>query len=104
MARQRRADNRVRRRDIVSEAVAGLDLNLAAVLFEIGNPVSLEQNLDVGVLAGMARRLGVRDPVLACFDLTQLQLRNGGVVDPRLERRRRERIDGEPAAEIGQCL
>ena len=46
----------------------------------------------------------MRDPMLADFDLAELQLRNGGVVDPRFERRRLQRIDVELAAKIRQCI
>ena len=103
--RQRRADDGVRAGNVVGEAIAGLDLDVAAVLLEIGNAVGLEQDLDVGMLAGYGSRDSrVRDPVLACLDLAQLQLRNGGVVDPRFERRSLQRIDVELPAEIGQCI
>jgi hypothetical protein len=56
------------------------------------------------MFAAVALRLGMRDPMLACFDLTQLQFRNRREVDPRLKRRRFERINGKLTAEIGQCV
>ena len=90
--------------NVVGEAIAGLDLDLTAILLEIRNPVGLEQDLNVRVFAGVACRGGVSDSMLACLDLTQFQFRYGGVVDPRLQRRGLERIDSELAAEIGQRI
>src|SRR5215813_12810824 len=104
MPRQGRADDGVRTGDIVGEAVAGLHLDLAAILLEIGNAVGLEQDLDIGMLAAVALRSRVSDPMLACLDLAQLQLRNGRVVDSPFERRSLERVDIELAAEIGQRI
>ena len=90
---QRRADDRVRRGNVIGETIARLHLDLAAVLLEVRNAVGLEQDLDVGMFAVVARRGRVRDPVLARLDLAQLQFRDGGVVDPRFQRRSLERID-----------
>jgi hypothetical protein len=104
MPRQRRADDRMRAGDVIGEAIARLDLDLAAILFEIGNAVGLEQDLDVGVLAAVAAGNRMRDPMLARLDLAQLQLGNGGVVDPALQRRGLQRVNMELAAKIRQCI
>ena len=89
---------------VVGEAIAGHDVDAAAGLFEMRNPVGLEQDLDEGMLAQFRAGSRVRNPMLARLDLAELQLRNRGVVDPRLERRSLQRIDIELAAEIGQCI
>ena len=42
--------------------------------------------------------------MLAHFDLTELQPRDGGVIDPSFKRRSVERVDIELAAKFGQCI
>jgi hypothetical protein len=44
------------------------------------------------------------DSMLACLDLAQFQLRNGGVIDPSFQARGFQRIDVELTAKIGQCI
>ena len=51
VARQGRADDRVRTGDVVGEAVAWRHFDLASILLEIGRAVGLEKDLDVGMLA-----------------------------------------------------
>jgi hypothetical protein len=48
--------------------------------------VGLEKYLDEGMFARSYARWRMRDPMLADLDLAKLQLRDGGVVDPRIER------------------
>jgi hypothetical protein len=104
MPRQRRTDDRVRTGYIVGETIAGHQLEAPAVLLEIGSSVRLKQDLDVGMFAGFCTGYRVGDPMLAHLDLTELQLRNRRVVDPRFERRRFQRIYVKLAAKIGQCF
>src|ERR1700735_2217280 len=67
--RQRGADDGVRTGNVVGETIAGLDLDLTAILLEIRDPVGLEKNLDVRVFAGVACRRRVSDPMLAFLGL-----------------------------------
>ena len=102
--RQGRADDRMRAGYVVGETIARHDVDAAAGLLEMRNPVGLEQDLDEGVLAQFRPGSRMRNAMLARLDLAQLQLRNGGVIDPRLKRRGLHRVDIELTAEIGQCI
>jgi len=82
----------------LSQAIARFDLDLAAVLLEIGNSVGLEQNLHIRMFAALAARSRLGDSMLAHLDLAEFQPRDGDVVDPPFERRSLERIDIELAA------
>lgn len=79
VARQRGADDRVRRRDIIGKTVARPDLDLPAILLEIGDAIGLEQDLDVGMCRISRSRIGMCDAVLAGLDLAEFQARDGGV-------------------------
>src|SRR5437588_7905424 len=72
VSRQRRADDRVRTGYIVSEAVTWHQLDAAATLLEMRNPISLKQYLDVGMAAQSCARGGMGKPMLTRFDLTEL--------------------------------
>jgi hypothetical protein len=90
--------------DIVGEAIAGQDLDAAAVLLEIGNAVGLEQDLDEWVFARSRPRDRMGNPMLADLDLAKLQPRDRREVDSPFERGGFQGIDIELAAKIGQCI
>ncbi|MEY9496073.1 hypothetical protein ABIF33_005093 [Bradyrhizobium elkanii] len=66
--------------------------------------MGLEHDLDVGMLAQLDARDGVRDPVLACLDLAQLQARYRREINPGFERRSFQRIDVELAAKVSERI
>src|ERR1700722_14532976 len=72
VSRQRWADDRVRTRHIVGETIAGRQLDAAAGLLEMRNPVSLKQYFDKRMGVERCARGGMRKPMLACLDLTEL--------------------------------
>jgi hypothetical protein len=49
----------------------------ASITCQVRNAVRLEQNLHEGVLVCPPPRSGMRDPMLAHFDLAELQARDG---------------------------
>jgi len=102
--RQPRADDGMWTADVVGEAIAGHQLDVAALLLEIGDAMSLEQDLDIRMFARPRARHGKGDPVLARLDLAELEPGNGRIIDAPLERGALQRIDVELAAEIGQCV
>jgi hypothetical protein len=104
MARQGRADDGMRTGHVVGEAVARHDVEVQAVLLEMRHAVGLEDDLDVGMLAQLDARDGMRDPVLACLDLAQLQARDRREIDPALERGPLERVDVELTAEVSERI
>src|SRR5450631_1619411 len=69
---QRGANYRVRTGYIVGEAVAGHQLDAAAILLEMRNPVSLKQYFDERMGARFCARRGLRKSMLARLDLTEL--------------------------------
>jgi len=102
MARESGAHDRMRTGDVVGKTIARHHLDATSVLLEIGHAVGLEDDLDVGMLAGPDPPVGMRDAVLTDLDLAEFQPGHRGVVDPSLQRRRFHRIDVEPSAKIGQ--
>src|ERR1700733_1784255 len=67
-----RADDSVWAGYIVGQTVAGRQLNVAATLFEMRNPVSLKQYLDEWMAAQCGARGCVRQTMLARLDLAEL--------------------------------
>src|SRR5436853_7452116 len=72
VSRQRRADYRVRTGYIVGETIAGHQLDAAATLFEVRNPVGLKQYFDERMAARSCARGRMCKPMLARLDLTEL--------------------------------
>ena len=72
MPRQRRADNRVRTGHVVGETVAGHQLDTAASLLEMRNPVSLKQYFDERMATQFGARGSMGKPMLARLDLAEL--------------------------------
>ena len=72
VSRQRRADYRVRTGYIVGETVTRHQLDAAATLLEMRNPVGLKQYFDERMAAQFCGRSGMRKPMLARLDLTEL--------------------------------
>src|SRR5450631_3744696 len=72
VSRQGWAEDRMRAGYIVCETVAGRQLDVATTLFEMRNPVSLEQYFDERMAAQFGARARVRQPMLARLDLTEL--------------------------------
>src|SRR5579859_1043899 len=104
VTRQRRADDGMRTRDVISETISGHQVKVAAILFEMGNTVGLEQDLYEGVLACPCARNRMGDPVLANLDLAELQPRDSRVINPSFQRRAVKWIDVELAAKLSQCI
>src|SRR5450631_2761509 len=104
MARERRADDRMRAGHIVCQTVAGHHVDAPAVLLEIRQAISLEVNLDEGVLTQLGAGNRMRNSMLTGLDLTNLQPGDSRVFDSSLKRRRIERINIELPAEICQRI
>src|ERR1700733_15043089 len=65
VSRQRRADYRVRTGYIVGETVTGHQLDAAATLLEMRNPVRLKKYFEERMTAQVCARGSMRKPVLA---------------------------------------
>ncbi len=90
--------------NVIGDDVAGVQLDVAAFLLEIGHAVGLEVDFYVRVFIGLGARQRVRDAMLAHLDLAQLQARDGGVIDAAFERGRLQRVDIEVPAQARQSI